>query len=146
MSDPRPPEPQSAPFHVGEDDLVRAIFYDSSLGQTTGSGTKAEARLQAKAMIAGPKLLAACEDLLANLKELVELSTAMGRQAERPCITVAKTAIAAARGVIDEARGVPGDGDDNVPAYPCPACKGTLNGVIDRDGICTACGHREAGA
>lgn len=46
-------------FKVTEDDLTNALFYNSSL-PTEGSGSKAEAREQARVMLAGQDLLEAC--------------------------------------------------------------------------------------
>jgi hypothetical protein len=44
------------PFDVTEDDLTNAIFYGSHL-PSKGSGMKADARAQARLMLAAPELL-----------------------------------------------------------------------------------------
>ena len=50
------------PFVVSEDDLTDALFNSAALA-SSGAGTKAEARTQARVMLAGADLLAALEAL-----------------------------------------------------------------------------------
>jgi len=52
-------------FTVSEDDLTNALFYRSAL-YSDGNGNKAQARQQARLMLASEALLAMCKQLLAS--------------------------------------------------------------------------------
>jgi len=54
-------------YGIAEDTLTDAIFYNTRLS-TRESGSKAEARAQARLMLAAPALLEACETAYANLR------------------------------------------------------------------------------
>ena len=55
------------PFSVTEHDLTDALFNNISL-HSTGSGSKAEARAQARAMLAADVLLTTCQSVLDSLE------------------------------------------------------------------------------
>jgi hypothetical protein len=55
------------PFSVSEDDLTNALFHSVSL-RSTGSGTKAGARTQARAVLAADLLLTTCQRVLDSLE------------------------------------------------------------------------------
>jgi hypothetical protein len=55
------------PFVVNENDLTDALFHSVSL-HSTGSGTKADARSQARAMLAADVLRSTCQSVLDSLE------------------------------------------------------------------------------
>jgi hypothetical protein len=54
-------------FIVNEDDLTDALFHNVPL-HSTGSGSKADARAQARAMLAADGLLTTCQSVLDSLE------------------------------------------------------------------------------
>jgi hypothetical protein len=55
------------PFIVTENDLTNALFHNVPL-RSTSSGTKADARAQARAMLAADLLLTTCQSVLDSLE------------------------------------------------------------------------------
>jgi hypothetical protein len=76
-----------APFAVSEQGLTDALFHDAPLG-AYGSGTKAEARAQARVMLAGSCLLVA---LTAVLDALAESDA--GVEADHPLVVAGRAAV-----------------------------------------------------
>ena len=55
------------PFTMTEDDLTNALFHNVAL-RSTGSGTKADARAQARVMLAADVLHTTCQSVLDSLE------------------------------------------------------------------------------
>ena len=82
-------------FQITEDDLTAAIFDGCSL-ESTGSGTRAEAREQARVMLAANKLLESCYAAVGAYKALQLLDADKQLPGFEHCYAELKTAIEAA--------------------------------------------------